>query len=153
MKKNIFFLLLCFLPIFVSAKEVLLKEISIENGELSLPFDSYNTEYTVTLGENEYQLQLSYEVEDGVIVSVNNNYDLENDSVVTLIVSREDSHLDYHFHILKEGEESVPTFKETVETKDGIMSKYKQYIIPLVCSFFVFVLYKIIFRKHKKKII
>ena len=29
---------------------------------------------------------------------------------------------------LKEGEESVPTFKETVESEEEIMYKYKQYL-------------------------
>ena len=100
MKKVFFFLIFLFFPSYVFAKDVLLEELQIHNGEISLAFDPYNTEYTVTLEEDVFTLDLDYRVEEGTTVAVNNNFDLANDSVVTIAVTKENKQLDYHLHIL-----------------------------------------------------
>ena len=107
--KKIFFLCFFFLiPSIVQAEDLGLKDLQIKNGELSLPFDPYNTEYTVTLDNEEFQIYFDYQVEDDYVVTVENNLDLENDSLVTLNVSKGEEHLLYHFYVLKNNEE-VPT--------------------------------------------
>ena len=154
MKKILFFLFLFFYPTAVAAEDVLLKTLTISNGELSLPFDSYNTEYTVTLEETEFKLDFEYTVDNGIIVSINNNHDLENNSKVTLTVIKEEEKLDYHFYILKEEKQEIAVFKEQEHIeKEIFMHKYKIYIIPSVCFILILFCYKIIFRKHKKRII
>lgn len=154
MKKILFFLFVLFFPNFVLAEDILLKELNINNGELSLPFDSYNTEYTVTLDETEFHLDFLYVVDDNVIVSINNNHDLENNSKVTLTVLKDKELLEYHFHILKPEKENIAVFKEQVNVENNsFMFKYKIYIIPAICLILIIICYKILFRKHKKRII
>lgn len=154
MKKIFFFLFLLFIPTFVYAEDLVLKDLIIKNGELSLPFEKYNTEYTVTLEETEFNIDFEYKVEDGVTVAINNNHDLENNSVVTLTLAKDENSVNYKFHILKESEENIPVFNENVtEINNNFMYKYKIYIIPSVCFTLILIIYKILFRKHKKKII
>ena len=154
MKKILFFLLLCFIPNLVYAKDILINELEVLNGELSPYFDKYNTEYTIILENSEFNVDFNYKVEEGIIVSVNNNHDLENDSVVTLTISENEEKLDYNFHILKSINESTIAFSDSVKMEENnFMFKYKLYIIPSICILLIFICYKILFRKHKKKII
>lgn len=154
MKKILFFLFVFFFPVFVNAEDILLEQLEIANGELSLEFEPYNTEYTVTLEETEFHIEFDYKVEEGIVVAINNNHDLENNSIVTLTLSKEGNQLDYHFHILKNEAEDVATFNlETEEVNNNFMFKYKLYIIPSVCFILIWIIYKILFRKHKKRII
>lgn len=154
MKKIFFFLLVLFFPTFVYADEIVLKELTIKNGELSLPFEKYNTEYTITLEETEFMVEFDYKVDNGVIVAINNNHDLENNSVVTLTLTKDEKSINYHFHILKENEATVAVFNNNVvKENESFMFKYKIYIIPTVCLILIIICYKILFRKHKKKII
>lgn len=152
MKKILVFFFILFLPKYVVAEDILLKELEIKNGELSLPFDAYNTEYTVSLEADIFQLDFSYQVEEAITVAINNNFDLENDSIVTLTVSQNGKKLDYHFHILKENSEVVSVFTTPkVEKEQNFMYLYKQYIIPIICFLLIFLCYKIIFFKHSSK--
>ncbi len=155
MKKILFILLILLLPNMAYAEDFYLNDLKILNGVLSLPFDSLNTEYTVELAETEFQIDFDYKVSEDVTVSVMDNYDLENDSIVTLILSKDDKKLEYHFHVLKD--EAVSTFHYDLENgseqTDHFMYKYKLYIIPSVCLFLIIIVHKILFRKHKKKII
>ena len=155
MKKVFFFLIFLFFPSFVFAKDVLLEELQIHNGEISLAFDPYNTEYTVTLEDDVFTLDLDYRVEEGTTVAVNNNFDLANDSVVTISVTKENKQLDYHLHILKIENDMATFATPKKEENQNFMFTYKQYIIPACWLVLVIFCYKIIFhkRKSKKKII
>lgn len=154
MKKIFFLLFLLLIPNIVLAKDLVLEELMILNGELSLPFDKMNTEYTVTLDEQEFHLELDYKVGDGITVAVNNNHDLENNSIVTLTITDNESVLEYNFHILKEAEDISPVFNEVEpEEVNSFMFKYKIYIIPSVCLILIILCHKILFRKHKNQII
>jgi len=154
MKKIFFFLFLLIIPNFVFAKDLVLEELVISNGELSLPFDKLNTEYTVILDNQEFHLDLDYKVSDGITVAVNNNHDLENNSVVNVTLTDNKEVLVYNFHILKEADDIIPVFnEENSEELNSFMFKYKIYIIPSICFFLIIIIHKIIFRKHKKKII
>lgn len=154
MKKIFFFLLLLFTPNFVYAEDLVLKDLIVKNGELSLPFEKYNTEYTVTLEETEFNIDFDYKVEEGVTVAINNNHDLENNSVVTLTLTKDENSVNYKFHVLKESEENITVFNENVaEVNNNFMYRYRIYIIPSICFILILIIYKILFRKHKKKII
>lgn len=151
MKKIFFFLFLLFLPNFVSAKDLLLDNLTVKNGELSTTFEPLNTEYTIMLEETEFQIELDYQVEEGITVSLTNNHDLENDSLVTLTLTNEDKKIDYHFHILKNETTSIATFKEEpLSETQSFMFKYKLYIIPTVCLLLIFLMQRILFHKTKK---
>ena len=154
MKKliSVCLIIIAFLPVFVSAKDIYLEELNILNGELSPSFDSLNNEYTVTLSKEEYNIEMDYKVADGITVSIENNFDLENNSVVTIQLEEEKSTTSYRLHILKEEEENtLSTFnEETIEVPNNIMYTYKIYIIPSVCFLLILITYKCIFYKKKK---
>lgn len=154
MKKLLLCLLFLFIPIYVEADSLTLEELKVKNGELSLPFDSLNNIYTVTLEKDIYSLEFDYKVDENILVFIENNYDLENNSIVTLNLKKEEESGTYYFHILKEEEEVVNVFNEEQESpKENIMYAYKIFIIPTICLILIYITYKIIFRKHKKKII
>lgn len=151
MRKIAFFTFLFFLlPFVVFAKNLELEDLVVNNGEFSIPFNKLNNEYTVLLEKEEYHLELEYTVDDGVTVEVKDNHDLVNNSIVTISLTDEKNSVEYHLHILKEEEETYDVFLEDsslIET--NFMFEYKNYIIPTVCLFCVFIFYKIIFH-HKK---
>lgn len=156
LKKILYLILIVLiLPFHVQADSLYLEELTILNGELSLPFEPLNNEYTVSLAKEEYHIELEYRVSDGINVSVIDNYDLQNDSVVTLLLANDNNKIEYHLHVLKEEEEqTLSTFKEEINEIDyNFMFKYKMYIIPTVCLCCIFITYKILFKKHKNKII
>lgn len=152
--KKIFLFLFLLIPNLVNASDLVINDLNITNGILSLPFDPLNTEYTVTLEEIEYNLDLYYKVDNETTVSVLDNHDLENNSLVTVTISKDDKKLDYHFHILKK-ENAVNVFNEINEDviNDSFMFKYKAIVIPSISLLLIIIIHKIIFRKHKKKII
>jgi hypothetical protein len=151
MKKIFLFLFLLLIPVNVLAKDLYLNDLEIKNGELSLPFTKYNTEYTITLDKSEYSVDFSYQVDEDIAVSILDNYDLENNSIVTIKLEYQDEQINYYFHILKEVEDDAIVFKEDDEIvlDDSFMYKYKLYIIPLSCLFLIFLAFKILFHKHK----
>lgn len=151
MKKIFLFLFLLLIPVNVLAKDLYLNDLEIKNGELSLPFTKYNTEYTITLDKSEYSVDFSYQVDEDITASILDNYDLENNSIVTIKLEYQDEQINYYFHILKEVEDDVIVFKEDDEIvlDDSFMYKYKLYIIPLSCLFLIFLAFKILFHKHK----
>jgi hypothetical protein len=151
MKKIFLFLFLLLIPVNVLAKDLYLNDLEIKNGELSLPFTKYNTEYTITLDKSEYSVDFSYQVDEDITASILDNYDLENNSIVTIKLEYQDEQINYYFHILKEVEDDAIVFKEDDEIvlDDSFMYKYKLYIIPLSCLFLIFLAFKILFHKHK----
>ena len=154
MKKILLFLFLLLVPNFVCAEDIQIDKLNILNGELSLNFDPLNTEYSVYLEPTEFNLDFDYQVKPGIVVSINNNSDLENNSMVTLTITKETTKIDYHFYIIKE-EPTTEVFNYNIEenVNENFMFKYKLYIIPSTCLVLIIFSYKIIFRKHKNKII
>lgn len=152
LKKIGFLFLFLFLPNFVYASDLTIEELTILNGEISPSFEPLNNEYTVSLAKEEYTIEMDYQVLDGITVSVMDNFDLENNSVVTLILTKEKEKIEYHLHILKEEEEkTLETFyEEKIEVKNDFMYTYKIYIIPTICLFLIGLVYKSLFHKHKK---
>ena len=96
------------------------------------------------------EILFDYEEQD-YTVQVINNYDLENNSIVFLELIRGEEKASYVFHILKEVEEEVQTvFNEEVNEPTPLMYEYKIFVIPVVCFILIFIVYKIVFRHHKK---
>ena len=151
MKKLAFFLFLLFFPSIVWANNLTLESLTILNGEISPGFESLNNEYTVALPKEEYDIELEFGVKSGITVDVINNHDLENNSVVTLVLKEEKNKVEYHLHILKDEEETVSTFKEEIEVMPNpFIYTYKIYIIPATCFFLLFLVFKVLFPHHKK---
>ena len=151
MKNWLFFLFLVFLiPIQVKAEDLKLNSLSIKNGELSIPFDPLNTSYTILLDKDIEKVDFLYEVENDVSVTIQDNINLQNNSIVTLIIKNASDTVNYTFQILKEEEEIKEVFlEEKPEEKLNFMYQYKIYIIPAICFILLFLSYKVIFW-HKK---
>ncbi len=144
--------LFLFLPLTVIASDLKLDELSIKNGELSIPFDPLNNEYTISLEKEEYNVEFDYKVEENIAVFIKDNHDLENNAIVTISLTDEKNVVEYHFQILKE-EESVEqtVFQEVIKEQEfNFMFEYKNYIIPISCLVLIFIVFKILFHKHKK---
>ncbi len=154
MKKiALLFIFFIFWPNIVLASEISLEDLKIKNGELSPVFNSLNNEYTVTLAKEEYNIEMEYKVVEGITVSILDNFDLANNSKVTLLLTDEKEKTEYHLYILKEEEEQViQTFKEETNTKEGnVMYQYKIFIIPAVCFLAILITFKCLFPKKNKK--
>ncbi len=155
MKKFAFlFLFFFFFTPNVFANDLKLNELTIKNGELSIPFDPLNNEYSVLIEKEVTSLELTYQADEEVAVFLKDNHDLENNAIVVLTLTKENKSVDYRFHILKEEEEVVQqTFLETTpETlKANFMFEYKNYIIPSVCFTLIMVVFKILFHKKRHK--
>ncbi len=151
MKKLAFFLFLLCFPTFVLASDLKLNALEIKNGKLSLPFDSLNNLYTITLEEDVESVDFVYEVDNEVEVHIENNENLQNNSVVTLQLIHDTDTIEYTFQILKEEtEEMRPVFlEEKEEVPTNFMFQYKTMVIPLACLILLLLSYKIIFY-HKK---
>ena len=151
MKKLVFFLFFLFFPLFVSASDLKLNHLVIENGELSLPFDPLNTSYTISLEKDIDKINFVYEVDNDIEVTIENNQDLQNNSVVVLSLTNKEDTIFYTFHILKEEEESTNTvfLEEKEEENTNFMMQYKNSIIPISCFILILISYKILFF-HKK---
>lgn len=151
MKKLAFFLFLLCFPTFVLASDLKLNALEIKNGKLSLPFDSLNNLYTITLEEDVESVDFVYEVDNEVEVHIENNENLQNNSIVTLQLIHDTDTIEYTFQILKEEtEEMRPVFlEEKEEVPTNFMFQYKTMVIPLTCLILLLLSYKIIFY-HKK---
>lgn len=151
MKKFLFFLLV-FLPIKVSASDLILNKLVIKNGDISPQFDPLNNQYTVTLDNDIYNLELDYKLDSAININILDNNDLKNNSKVSLVLSENDKTVTYELHILKDEREELPVFLETNNNYDtSFMSLYKIYIIPSTCLILIFIIFKILFHKKHKQ--
>ena len=149
MKKLVLFLFL-FFPNFVLAQTLKLDDLKVLNGSLSPQFDGLNNYYTISLEKDVMEIVFDYEEKDYTI-QVINNYDLENNSIVFLELTREEEKANYVFHILKEEEEIVQNvFNEEVNEPTPVMYEYKIFVMRTACFILIFIAYKLIFRHHKK---
>lgn len=148
MKKLILFLFFLF-PNFVYANSLMLEDLQVINGSISPEFNSLNNYYTITLNKDVDKVLFKYKETEAVITIIN-NYDLKNNSNVTIEVSKEEEKVIYNFHILKEEESIINVFKEDKENNENPMYAYKIFIIPGVCFILIVMVFKIIFRRHKK---
>ena len=109
--KKIFFFLLLFFPIFVTAGSI--EDLEIENGVLSREFESNNNTYSVLLNENEDTLKLHYKLKDkNAIVNIEGEkYEEEKENKAILNILNPDGSKEiYTFYLEKES--SIPVFQE-----------------------------------------
>lgn len=151
MKKIAFFLILLILPIKVLATDINLLELNILNGEISPSFDPLNNTYSVLIDKDVSNLDIAFKNNDGVIVDIIDNFDLENNSMVKIKCHSNNKEVIYNLLIVKEEEENLFVFKEDKNELDtSFMSLYKIYVIPSVCFLIILIFFKLIFPKHKK---
>lgn len=151
MKKVLFFLLV-FWPIKVYASDLILNNLVVKNGDISPSFDPLNNQYTVTLDNDIYNLELEYKLDSAININILDNNVLKNNSKVSLVLDESGKTVTYELHILKDEGEELPVFLETNNTYDtSFMALYKIYIIPITCLILIFIIFKILFHKKHKK--
>lgn len=149
--KKIFFFLILFFPIFVSAGSI--EDLEIENGVLSREFESNNNTYSVLLNENEDTLKLHYELKDknASVKIEGDTYKEGTENKATVNILNTDGTKEiYTFYLEKES--ITPVFQELTipkETKKVIL--YLPYYVGGGCFLIIIFLFKIIVLGFKKR--
>ncbi len=117
-----------------------LKSLTIEG--VDLEFDQSIVEYTLSLTDQD-SLNFIYELEEGVLASIEGNENLKNGSVITLTVSKDTNSRKYTFNIVKEDVEEPPV---TTSKKGG-----KSWIIFAIGGGLILLLLILLLLLKKKK--
>ncbi len=140
----------------VLANDVFLEDLQVLNGELSPTFTKMNNKYTIELETGEEEVLFKYTVNDGISVSVQNNSNLKDNSIVTIdLIQNNVVVVSYEFNILMETN-TTSVFNEikNEEVEVGnieFMQKHKNIIIPISAALLIALSFKIIFFGIKKK--
>lgn len=139
MKKILFFLICFFLPTVVLAESI--TDLEVLNGTLSIPFNKDNNLYSVTLNDNEEDLQLSYDLKDKeATVDILK----EDNKSILHVLNSDHSEENYVFYINKK-EEATPVFKETYEEdKNPKEIPHLKLYVSLACFFIIVILFKFV---------
>lgn len=140
MFKRLLFFIVLFIPIVVNAS--LIKDLKVLNGVISREFQSTNNYYSVDLDDGSDELELDYELVDGVTLDIN----IDNDKEV-LTVSKDNMHEDYVFYLNKSVEE-LPVFQENEEEDRQI--PHLKIIVFLGGLAVILMLFKLIVLGRKK---
>ena len=131
-----------------------LEDLNVVNGELTPEFDIYNNIYSVSISEDVDELVIDYEVTDGYVVNIVDNYDLvpgENEVYIQVIKDEEIN--TYILLVNKEMSETVINYDYLLEPLE-IEEELPEYVAPLIggiCFFIILCVFLLLFkRKHKK---
>lgn len=131
----------------------MLEELLVLNGEMSVKFDTMNTKYTVLLEPNETKLNLQYKLKEDTNIVIEGNYDLENGSIVKLIVSDKKKSTDYYINVyIKDTQEVNKTFNDFVNLEIDTEKTIPEYIAPgIACTCFLLILFLFVYLFHKRE--
>ena len=96
-----------------------IKSLTIEGSDIV--FDPEITSYNITLGEEQTELNINYELEEEILASIEGNENLKNGSIVILKLTKGEKSKEYIFNIRK----PVPMEETTTKVKP----KYLKWII------------------------
>ena len=132
----LFFILMIFLVPCVKAESSYLKDLSINNGYMTLDFDKLNSNYTIILNEGEDALDINYDLEDEYAsLIIYNNYGLllsNKEVIIRVISSDEKSESLYHLNVIKESDEAVSNMNEQIALE--IKKTTKVHIESIIAS-------------------
>ena len=132
----LFFILMIFLVPCVEAESSYLKDLSINNGYMTLDFDKLNSNYTIILNEGEDALDINYDLEDEYAsLIIYNNYGLllsNKEVIIRVISSDEKSESLYHLNVIKESDETVSNMNEQIALE--IKKTTKVHIESIIAS-------------------
>ena len=146
-----------FLGPCVKAESSYLKDLSINNGYMTLDFDKLNSNYTIILNEGEDALDINYDLEDEYAsLIIYNNYGLllsNKEVIIRVISSDEKSESLYHLNVIKESDETVSNMNEQIalEIKKANKAHIESIIAGICFLSILFVLGKL-FKKSSNKI-
>lgn len=132
----LFFILMIFLVPCVEAESSYLKDLSINNGYMTLDFDKLNSNYTIILNEGEDALDINYDLEDEYAsLIIYNNYGLllsNKEVIIRVISSDEKSESLYHLNVIKESDETISNMNEQIALE--IKKTTKVHIESIIAS-------------------
>ena len=153
----LFFILMMFLGPCVKAESSYLKDLSINNGYMTLDFDKLNNNYTIILNEGEDALDINYDLEDEYAsLIIYNNYGLllsNKEVIIRVISSDEKSESLYHLNVIKESDETVSNMNEQIALEIKKTTKvHIESIIAGICFLSILFVLGKLFKKSSNKI-
>ena len=153
----LFFILIMFLGPCVKAESSYLKDLSINNGYMTLDFDKLNSNYTIILNEGEDALDINYDLEDEYAsLIIYNNYGLllsNKEVIIRVISSDEKSESLYHLNVIKESDEAVSNMNEQIALEIKKTTKvHIESIIGGICFLSILFVLGKLFKKSSNKI-
>lgn len=132
---------------------VMFENLKILNGEISLEFDPLNSKYTVFIDNDVTELELTYDLQEGANVTINGNYNLENNSDVIINVSKDAQNVSYFFKIYKKDvEKANASVNDMINLEVHSTSDFFEYAGPVIASTcFLLILFLFVFLFHKRK--
>lgn len=132
----------------------MLEELIILNGEMSIPFDSLNSKYTVFLNENEDRLDIKYKLKAGVFIVIDGNYNLKDGSNVIISVSDNKKTENYQLNVyINKSVEAGNISSNSVDLEINDNKAISEYAGPGIASIcFILILFLFVILFHKKKI-
>ncbi len=132
----------------------MITNLQILNGEISLPFDSLNTIYTVRT-EQDF-LDFKYDLAPNAEVSIfGNDYLTNGENIVVLTVFNDVDTISYYFYVYKMEEivastdDSRGSLLNFISTKKEVPA-YLGPTIGVICFLSILFLFVILFKKDKK---
>lgn len=131
----------------------MLEKLEVLNGKMSLEFDTLNSKYTVFINEDVNELILNYELRDDAAIIIENNYNLNDGSVVTLLVSDGKKTTSYLINVYKNKTEKVDnSISNLIDLEINTKKEVSDYAGPGIASVcFVLILFLFVLLFHKRK--
>ena len=132
----------------------MLEELNILNGELSINFDSLNSKYTVFLKENENKLDIEYKLKGNTNITIENNNNLVNGSIVIISVTDGKETVNYYLNVyINKTEEVNKSIVNGTLLEVDSKKEASEYVGPGIASLcFLLILFLFVFLFHKRKI-
>ena len=130
----------------------MLEELNILNGELSINFDSLNSKYTVFLNENENKLDIEYKLKGNTNITIENNNNLVNGSIVIISVTDGKETVNYYLNVyINKTEEVNKSIVNGTLLEVNSKKEISEYAGPgIACLCFLLILFLFVFLFHKK---
>lgn len=132
----------------------MLNDLEILNGELTPEFDIYNDIYSVTIASDIENLVIDYEVEEGYVVNIIDNEDLDiGENEVYLQVIKDEQINTYTLLVYKESSEPVINYEYLVEPLE-VEEELPEYVAPLIaggCFIIILLVFLLLFKRKKVK--
>ena len=132
--------------------KVMLENLKVLNGELSLEFDPYNNIYSVNIAEDVTSLVLEYVVTDGYIVNIIDNEGLEEgENTVYIQVIKDEEINTYTLLVYKEITSPVIDYEYLLEPLE-VEEELPEYVAPLIagsCLIVILIVFLLLFKRKK----
>ena len=130
-----------------------LLDLKILNGDLSLEFDKYVNNYTVSVASDVDKLEIDYKIRDTDEIKIVNNENLEYGlNYIFIEVTNEEEKNMYTLEVYREKVENVMSYENvSVPKTEKKMPLYVPYLIGGGCFVVILFFFVVIFGHRKSK--